>query len=93
MVAMICPEKTGDKLAKLYHNQYMNAEGKWTTDFDHKATCRQDKVEILEYCKKVCILATSFFFRSVHMTVTLTLETKLKCTKLKIFFEKQEFLE
>merc|ERR1712076_136650 len=27
--------------------------GKWTTDFDHKATCRQDKVEILEYCKKV----------------------------------------
>ena len=53
MVAMICPEKTGEKLGKLYHNQYMSAEGKWTTDFDHKATCRQDKVEILEYCKKV----------------------------------------
>lgn len=53
MVAMICPEKTGDKLGKLYHNQYMSSDGKWTTDFDHKATCRQDKVEILEYCKKV----------------------------------------
>lgn len=53
MVAMICPDKTGDKLGKLYHNQYMNADGKWTTDFDHKATCRTDKVEILEYCKKV----------------------------------------
>merc|ERR1711956_31299 len=53
MVAMICPEKTGEKMGKLYHNQYMSAEGKWTTDFDHKATCRQDKVEILEYCKKV----------------------------------------
>ena len=55
MVAMICPEKTGEKLGKLYHNQYMSAEGKWTTDFDHKATCRQDKVEILEYCKKVTV--------------------------------------
>ena len=53
MVSMICPEKTGEKLGKLYHNQYMSADGKWTTDFDHKATCRQDKVEILEYCKKV----------------------------------------
>jgi hypothetical protein len=31
----------------------MNTDGKWTTDFDHKATCKQDKVEILEYCKKV----------------------------------------
>ena len=53
MIAMICPEKTGEKLGKLYHNQYMGTDGKWTTDFDHKATCRQDKVEILEYCKKV----------------------------------------
>ena len=23
------------------------------TDFDHKATCRQDKVGVFEYCKKV----------------------------------------
>jgi hypothetical protein len=53
MVAMICPDKQGDKLSRLFHNQYMSSEGKWTTDFDHKATCRQDKVEILEYCKKV----------------------------------------
>lgn len=50
---MICPEKQGDKLSRQFHNQYMNSEGKWTTDYDHKATCRQDKVEILEYCKKV----------------------------------------
>lgn len=48
---MLCLQ--GDKLSRLFHNQYMNNEGKWTTDFDHKATCRQDKVEILEYCKKV----------------------------------------
>ena len=55
MVAMICPEKQGDNLSRLFHNQYINVEGKWTTDFDHKATCRQDKVEILEYCRKVLI--------------------------------------
>ena len=52
-VAMICPEKQGDRLSRLYHNQYMTTSGKWATDFDHKATCRTDKVEILEYCKKV----------------------------------------
>ena len=57
MVAMICPEKAGDKLSRLFHNQYMTTSGKWATDFDHKASCRTDKVEILDYCKKV-----SYFF-------------------------------
>ena len=66
MVAMICPEKTGEKLGKLYHNQYMSAEGKWTTDFDHKATCRQDKVEILEYCKKVYHTFGLIYFLKEH---------------------------
>ena len=56
MVAMICPDKQGDKLSRLFHNQFMNSDGKWTSDFDHKATCKQDKVEILEYCKKVSVL-------------------------------------
>ena len=27
--------------------------GKWESDTDMKATCKKDKVEILEYCKKV----------------------------------------
>ena len=53
MVAMICPDKVGDRLDRLYHNQYITTSGKWATDFDHSATCRTDKVEILEYCKKV----------------------------------------
>lgn len=51
MVAMICPNKNGD--SRLYHNQYTNSDGKWATDFDRKATCKQDKGEILDYCKKV----------------------------------------
>ena len=31
----------------------MSCPGKWESDTDMKATCRKDKVEILEYCKKV----------------------------------------
>ena len=54
MVAMVCPEKQGDPVTRLFHNQYMSPDsGKWETDFDHKSTCKTDKVEILEYCKKV----------------------------------------
>ena len=53
MVAMVCPSKQGDPVDRLFHNQYLSSSGKWATDFDHKATCTTDKVEILEYCKKV----------------------------------------
>ena len=54
MVAMICPEKQGDPVSRLFHNQYVSSDsGKWTTDSNNKATCKTDKVEILEYCKKV----------------------------------------
>ena len=53
MVAMVCPSKQGDPVERLFHNQYLSSSGKWATDFDHKATCTTDKVEILEYCKKV----------------------------------------
>ena len=54
MVAMLCPGSSGsDGKNRLYHNQYIGADGKWVTDYDYKATCRQDKVEVFEYCKKV----------------------------------------
>ena len=33
--------------------------GKWESDTDLKATCKKDKVEILEYCKKVT--TTSYY--------------------------------
>ena len=72
MVAMICPEKQGDNLNRLYHNQYINADGKWTTDFDHKATCRQDKVEILEYCRKVGDFILFFLFFSDELGPAIT---------------------
>merc|ERR1712168_1007415 len=51
-VAMLCPEK-GDLANKLFHNKFLSSAGKWESDTDIKATCKKDKVEILEYCKKV----------------------------------------
>merc|ERR1712117_65664 len=51
-VAMLCPEK-GELANKLFHNKFLSSAGKWESDTDIKATCKKDKVEILEYCKKV----------------------------------------
>merc|ERR1711872_144280 len=51
-VAMLCPEK-GELANKLFHNKFLSSSGKWESDTDIKATCKKDKVEILEYCKKV----------------------------------------
>ncbi|KAJ2951573.1 hypothetical protein O0L34_g13725 [Tuta absoluta] len=37
-----------------YHPQYMSAAGRWTPDLTTKPrTCLKDKMEILDYCKKV----------------------------------------
>ncbi|XP_068085816.1 amyloid-beta precursor protein [Anabrus simplex] len=47
-VAMYCGEK-----GQSYHSQYMTESGHWVTDLNNKATCLKDKLEILEYCKKV----------------------------------------
>ena len=67
MVAMICPGKQGSD-SRLFHNQYINpSDGKWTTDLDHKATCRQDKVEILEYCKKVNFINENLIYFEFHL--------------------------
>lgn len=48
-VAMLCPSK-GDQT---YHSQYMLESGHWTTDLNHKVSCYRDKLDILEYCKKI----------------------------------------
>lgn len=63
-VAMLC--NTNHK----YHNQYMDEAGHWVSDPDEKSVCTKDKMEILEYCKKVYpkrditnIVEASHFFR------------------------------
>jgi len=48
-VAMYC----GADKQQAYHSQYMTESGHWVTDLNNKATCLRDKLEILDYCKKV----------------------------------------
>lgn len=52
-VAVLCdPDATGVQQA--YHPQYMNEQGHWQTDLQYKASsCLKDKMDILDYCKKV----------------------------------------
>ena len=63
MVAMLCPEK-GEDAGKLFHNKFLSPTGKWQSDTDYKATCKKDKVEILEYCKKVSAKRAAAVFRT-----------------------------
>lgn len=48
-VAMLCETKSDQP----YRSQYMTEAGHWATDLVHKVTCYKDKLDILEYCKKV----------------------------------------
>lgn len=51
-VAVLCdPDSQGGQ--QMYHPQYMTEQGRWQTDLTARATCLRDKMEILEYCKKV----------------------------------------
>ena len=54
-VAMYC----GPDKQQVYHSQYMTESGHWVTDLNNKAKCLKDKVEILDYCKKVSTLVIS----------------------------------
>jgi len=51
MVAMVCPTK-GERV-KTFQNKFIVKSGKWETDYGVKATCKTDKLDILEYCKQV----------------------------------------
>lgn len=46
MVAMLCGRGK-------FHNQYLDENKRWVSDPDPKAVCTKDKLEILEYCRKV----------------------------------------
>ncbi|KAL0280612.1 UNVERIFIED_CONTAM: hypothetical protein PYX00_001847 [Menopon gallinae] len=52
-VAILCEPSSGSGKGQIYHSQYMSEQGKWTTDVNSKATCLKDKMDILDYCKKV----------------------------------------
>lgn len=54
-VALLCDQKSG----QMYYNQYMSETGRWTSDINSGAgstpstSCLNEKLDILEYCKKV----------------------------------------
>ncbi|GJQ78828.1 putative transition metal ion binding protein [Trypoxylus dichotomus] len=50
-VAILCD--AGIHGQEAYHPQYMTEQGRWQTDLTSKATCLKDKMDILDYCKKM----------------------------------------
>jgi len=50
-VAMLCD--AGIHGQEAYHPKYMTEQGEWMSDLYSKATCFKDKMDILNYCKKV----------------------------------------
>ncbi|XP_057663566.1 amyloid-beta-like protein isoform X1 [Diorhabda carinulata] len=50
-VAMLCD--SGIHGQEAYHPKYMTEQGEWFSDLYSKATCYKDKMDILNYCKKV----------------------------------------
>ncbi|GLH10604.1 Uncharacterized protein GBIM_15532, partial [Gryllus bimaculatus] len=58
-VAMVCGGGSGgaggagEMARPQYHAQYMAESGRWVSDLATKAGCLKDKLDILEYCKKV----------------------------------------
>ncbi|XP_072385440.1 amyloid-beta-like protein [Diabrotica undecimpunctata] len=50
-VAMLCD--SGMHGQEAYHPKYMTEQGEWVSDLYSKATCYKDKMDILNYCKKV----------------------------------------
>lgn len=50
-VAMLCD--SGMHGQEAYHPKYMTEQGEWVSDLYSKATCFKDKMDILNYCKKV----------------------------------------
>ncbi|CAG9820159.1 unnamed protein product [Phaedon cochleariae] len=50
-VAMVCdPSAHGQEV---FHPKYMTDQGEWASDLYSKAACFKDKMDILNYCKKV----------------------------------------
>jgi hypothetical protein len=69
-VAMLC--EVGEK----YLAQHMGCEGRWISSTDTKS-CMTDKLEILQYCKKVFI-CLSFYLKYTHIRVMVILANNIQ---------------
>lgn len=54
-VAVLCDAKSDTP----YYSQYMSENGRWTSDTKRKVGCLKEKVDILDYCKKVSVTVNS----------------------------------
>lgn len=81
-VAMLCETKSDQP----YRSQYMTEAGHWATDLVHKVTCYKDKLDILEYCKKVRDKMT--FLDSVFLSRCSRSPTQLKGNSATVLFVK-----
>ncbi|XP_039293208.1 amyloid-beta-like protein [Nilaparvata lugens] len=55
-VAMLCDSKGSEGVGDgSFRSQYMTEAGRWTTDATRKVTCYKDKLDILDYCKKLSL--------------------------------------
>lgn len=57
-VALLCD--AGVHGQEVYHPQYMTEQGRWQTDLTSKASCLKDKMDILDYCKKVRLTSETY---------------------------------
>lgn len=56
------------------HPQYMDSTGKWVSDMDNKNSCLKDKIEILDFCRKVKIAVIKKLITSIIPFSGLTLK-------------------
>jgi amyloid beta A4 protein len=81
MVAILCGHGK-------YHNQYLDENKRWISDPDPKAVCTKDKLEILEYCRKVFVFSSinNFLFSLISLNVFIWKATKKFCIKKSKFY-------
>lgn len=58
-IALLC------EAGQQYHPQHLSEDGRWVTDLNIKTpgtTCLRDKMDLLDYCKKVCAFSFHLHF-------------------------------
>lgn len=85
-IAVLC------EAGQVYQPQYLSEEGRWVTDLNKKstgATCLRDKLDLLDYCKKVsenyAISFIFFPFLSYFLRKNLYLNVAFEKLKICIF--------
>lgn len=63
-ISVLCEPGQG----QIYHPQFLSEEGRWVTDLSIKtpvSTCLRDKIDLLDYCKKVSGFFCSHYIKKL----------------------------